>query len=120
MFTKLRALLGLDDKADVSAITDEQMTQAEATIAQLETDKTAAEGRASTAEATLATTATSLATAEGKVATLEAWKKEQKATDGREEDESNALDQDQAAAQEPWEKAAASAVASAKRRVGEK
>lgn len=113
MFLKLRALLGLDDKADVSAITDEQMTQAEARIAQLETDKT-------TAETALATTQATLATTSGQLATLEAWKKEQKAVDGREEDESNSLDEDGPAAKESWEVAATSTIASVKKRLGEK
>jgi len=113
MFTKLRALLGLDDKADVSAITPEQMTAAEATIAQLETT-------AATATAALDTANAALTTANGKVATLEAWKKEQKATDNREEDDSNLLDEDKSEAKASWEVAANAAIASTKNRLGVK
>lgn len=132
-FAKLAALFGMAT-AD-SAVTDENMKTAEAKLAQLETDKAAADlratnaeaalttmtTRATTAEASLATATTKLTEAEGQVATLEQWKKAHaSATDEREEDESNQHDQPEKRALAPWEQRAASAIANTKKRIGDK
>lgn len=123
-YPKILGLLGLGSEKE--ALTETHMQAAENSITLLEQGKTDAELRAQTAEASLATATdaltkanASLATEQGKVATLEEWKKNQKAVDGREQDDSNDLDDDDPS--EPlasWEKASASAIASAKKRVG--
>lgn len=131
-FPKLAGLFGSSAGA---TLTNEHLKTAEAKIAQLETDKSAADLRASTAEAaltamttrattaeaSLATANTKLTEAEGQVATLEQWKKEHaSATDEREEDESNQREQPEKRALASWEQRAADAIASTKKRVGEK
>ena len=123
-YPKILGLLGLG--SDKEALTETHMQAAENKITLLEQGKTDAELRAQTAEASLATATesltkanASLATEQGKVATLEEWKKNQAIVDGRDEDDANTLD-DKPEASEPWEKMAASAIASAKKRVGEK
>ena len=123
-FPKVLGFLNL--KAGTDPVTEANLQAAEDKIAALEQDKTSAEQRAQTAEASLTTandeltkTKASLDTEKDKVATLEEWKKNQAQVDGRGEDESNKLD-NQAEATEPWEKMAASAVASAKKRLGDK
>lgn len=132
-FPKLAALLGLAS-AD-STVTEENMKTAEAKIAQLETEKSAAVERATNAEvalatmteratkaeASLATAAEQLSTASKQVATLEQWKKAHAAaTDERLEDEGNDRDQPQKQALSPWEKRAAEAIATTKKRHGDK
>jgi hypothetical protein len=123
-YPKILGLLGLGSEKE--ALTETHMQAAENSITLLEQGKTDAELRAQTAEASLATATdeltkanASLATEQGKVATLEEWKKNQKAVDGRDEDDSNTLD-DKPEASEPWEKMAASAIDGAKKRVGAK
>jgi chromosome segregation ATPase len=102
-FKSLADALGL--KTADSAITDANLQQANDTIEALQRDKTGAEEkatqaladlatmttRATTAEASLTTAKADLTKANEKVATLEQWRKEQKATDGRTEDASNDL-----------------------------
>lgn len=121
-FAKILGLLGLG--SDKEAVTEAHLEAADTKIAQLEQAKLDAEASLGTAEAALKTAqaeqtkiAGDLTTASDKLATLEKWKQEQKATDGREADESNTLDT-QPEAQESWEKVSASAIASAKKRLG--
>ncbi|MBO2007561.1 hypothetical protein [Hymenobacter negativus] len=130
-FPKVLGFLNL--KSGTDAVTEANLQSAEDKIASLEQAKT-------TAEETLATVRGELATAQGdlktatdnltkagtdlkaeqdKVATLEQWKKNQQATDGRQEDDSNHLDE-QPEAKASWEVAADSAIASAKKRTGTK
>ena len=123
-YPKILGLLGLGSEKE--ALTETHMQAAENTITQLEQGRTDAEQRAQTAEASL-TTATEqntkitaeLATATAALATLQEWKKNQANVDGREEDDSNTLD-DKPEAMEPWERAAASTIANTKKRLGEK
>jgi hypothetical protein len=124
-YPKILGLLGLGSEKE--ALTETHMQAAEDKITQLEQSQAAADLRAQTAEASLATATdaltkanASLATEQGKVATLEEWKKNQAAVDGREEDDSNDLDKPSTEALAPWEQKAASAIADAKERVGEK
>ena len=124
-FASILAALGLGSTTE--AVTEAHLEAADAKIAQLEEDKKAADLKASQAAAALkaaedekAKVAADLKTAEEKTATLEEWKKNQQAVDGREEDDSNALDDDKTEALAPWKKASASAIASAKKRLGEK
>jgi chromosome segregation ATPase len=123
-FPKVLGFLNL--KSGTDAVTEANLQSAEDKIAALEQEKTTAEQRAQTAEASLTTandeltkTKASLETEKGKVATLQEWKDNQAAVDGREEDESNSLEGG-AEALAPWEKAAASAIDTAKKRVGKK
>ncbi len=123
-YPKILGLLGLG--SDKEALTETHMQAAENKITQLEQGKTDADQRAQTAEASLTTAneeltkvKASLATEQGKVATLQGWKQKQQAVDGREEDDSNTLD-DKPEALESWERAAASTIASTKKRLGEK
>ncbi len=124
-FAKILGLLGLG--SDKEAVTEAHLQAADDKVAQLEQAKADAEGKLATAETNLKTAqeektkvAGELETAKGKVATLEEWKKNQAAVDGREEDDSNDLDDPNTEALAPWEKASASAIASAKKRLGEK
>lgn len=133
MFLKLRAALGLDDKADVSTITDAQMTAAEATITRLETEAAAARQLAADADARAATAATALGASQvqvatltadlkasaDKVATLETWKKNQDLADGRDEDASNDLDR-KAEVVPAYQQGANDLIAQVKARLGEK
>lgn len=105
-FAHILGFLGLTGNTD--PVTEAHLQAADDKIAQLEQDKNAADTRATqaeaarvaaqtaldTAKADAATSATKLTAAEDKAATLEKWKQEQKAVDGREEDESNKLDGD--------------------------
>jgi hypothetical protein len=123
-FASILAALGLGSPTE--AVTEAHLEAADAKIAQLELDKKAADDKAVQAAAALKTAQdekteadAKLKTASDKVATLEEWKANQKAVDGRDEDDSNTLD-DKREASEPWEKMAASAIADAKKRVGEK
>jgi hypothetical protein len=124
-YPKILGLLGLGSEKE--ALTEAHMQAAEDKITQLEQGKTDAEQRSQTLQASLTTateelttTKASLETEKGKVATLQQWKDNQAQVDGREEDESNTLDDNQTEALAPWEKLSASAIASAKKRVGEK
>jgi hypothetical protein len=123
-FSRILAALGIG--SDKEAVTEAHLEAADAKITQLEADKTAADLKASEAAAALkvaedekAKTAKDLKAAEEKAATLEEWKKNQATVDGRDEDDSNTLD-DKPEASEPWEKMAASAIDNAKKRVGKK
>jgi hypothetical protein len=123
-FASILAALGMGSTTE--AVTEAHLEAADAKIAQLEADKVAADLKAEQAATALKTaqdeqtkTAASLKTAEEKAATLEEWKKNQAQVDGRDEDDSNKLD-NQAEAAEPWEKLSASAIASTKKRLGEK
>ena len=123
-FASILAALGMGSTTE--AVTEAHLEAADAKIAQLEEDKKAADLKVEKAAADLKTaqdekakTEASLKTAEEKAATLEEWKKNQATVDGRDSDDSNTLDKG-AEASEPWEKMAASAIASAKKRVGEK
>jgi len=123
-FANILGFLGLG--SDKETVTEAHLQAADDKIAQLELDKKAADDKATQAAAALKTAqdeqtkvAGELKTASDKVATLEEWKKNQAIVDGRDEDDANTLD-DKPEASEPWEKMAASAIASAKKRVGEK
>ncbi|MVN79333.1 hypothetical protein GO988_23630 [Hymenobacter sp. HMF4947] len=123
-FASILAALGMGSTTE--AVTEAHLEAADAKIAQLEADKVAADLKVEQAAAALKTAeeeknkvAGELKTASDKVATLEEWKKNQAQVDGRGEDESNQLDT-QPEASEPWEKMAASAIASTKKRLGEK
>lgn len=129
-FKSLADALGL--KTADSAITEANLKQANDTIEALQRDKTGAEEkatqaladlatmttRATTAEASLATAKADLATATDKVATLEKWKKEQKATDGRTEDASNDLGEEDDKPLAAWEVATQQAVNRVKAKTG--
>ena len=123
-FASILAALGLGSTTE--AVTEAHLEAADAKIAQLEEDKKAADLKAEQAATALKTAQDEktkvdgdLKTASDKVATLEEWKKNQAIVDGRDEDDTNNLEKG-AEATEPWEKMAASAIASAKKRVGEK
>ena len=123
-FANILGFLGLG--SDKEAVTEAHLQAADDKIAQLEQDKKAADTKATEAAAALklaedekAKTAKDLKASQDHAATLEEWKKNQQAVDGRDEDDSNSLD-DKPEASEPWEKMAASAIATAKKRVGEK
>jgi hypothetical protein len=123
-FANILGFLGLG--SDKEAVTEAHLQAADDKIAQLELDKKAADDKATQAAAALKAAedektkvAGELETTKGKMATLEEWKKNQAIVDGRDEDDTNTLD-DKPEASEPWEKMAASAIASAKKRVGEK
>jgi hypothetical protein len=123
-FANILAALGLG--SDKEPVTAAHLEAADTKIAQLEQAKLDAEQKAEQAATALktaqdekATTAASLLAAEEKAATLQEWKDNQAIVDGREDDDSNSLDKG-AEATEPWEKMAASAIATAKKRVGEK
>jgi hypothetical protein len=124
-YPKILGLLGLGSEKE--ALTEAHMQAAEEKITQLEQGKADADLKAEQAAAALQTAqeektkiAGELETTKGTLATLEEWKKNQQAVDGREKDDSNTLDDNQAEALAPWEKTAAKAVASAKKRLGEK
>jgi hypothetical protein len=123
-FANILGFLGLG--SDKEAVTEAHLQAADDKIAQLELDKKAADDKATQAAAALKTAQDEkakvdgdLKTASDKVATLEEWKKNQKAVDGREEDDSNDLDDEPTEALASWEKASASAIASAKKRLGD-
>jgi peptidoglycan hydrolase CwlO-like protein len=131
-FANILAALGLNSNTD--SVTEAHLQAADDKIALLEKQKTDAETRANAVQGALDTANASLeaktadltkvqgelTTATGKVATLEEWKKQNKATDGRSEDESNKLDAQQEGPKAAWEVASDAAIASAKKRVGEK
>jgi len=123
-FANILGFLGLG--SDKEAVTEAHLQAADDKIAQLTEQKAAADLKAEQSATALKTAgeektklAGELKTASEKVATLEDWKKNQAQVDGREEDDSNALDGGKEAAA-PWETAAAAAVANVKRRLGEK
>ena len=123
-FANILAALGLG--SDKEPVTAAHLEAADTKIAQLEQAKLEAEQKSEQAATALktaqdekATTEASLKAAEEKTATLEEWKRNQATVDGRDSDDSNTLDKG-AEATEPWEKMAASAIATAKKRVGEK
>jgi predicted P-loop ATPase len=123
-FASILAALGMGSTTE--AVTEAHLEAADAKIAQLEQDKKDADDKATAAATALKTAedektkiAGDLKTAEDKAATLQTWKDNQASVDGRESDDSNNLDGKQEAS-EPWEKLSASAIASAKKRVGEK
>jgi chromosome segregation ATPase len=123
-FASILAALGLGSTTE--AATEANLEAADAKIAQLETDKVTAEEKLTTAEANLQTAQQEKGKAEaaltetkGKLATLQEWKDNQAKVDGREEDDSNKLE-DKPEAMEPWERAAASTIANTKKRLGEK
>ncbi|MBF9239471.1 hypothetical protein I2I05_18910 [Hymenobacter sp. BT683] len=131
-FAHILGFLGL--KGNTDTVTEAHLQAADDKIALLEQEKSAAELKATqaaaaqvaaqtaldTAKTDLATASTKLSAEQEKVTTLENWKKEQKATDGREEDNSNDLDGDHDGPQASWEVAAASQIAGVKKRLGEK
>lgn len=123
-FPKLGAFLGITSAS--AEVTETNLTQAEGKIAQLETQVTTAEAAKVLAEQTLATVQGQLTTAKAdlvnaqqEVTTLEGYKREQAQLDGRTEDESNEHDEPQGQALTGFEAAAAKAIASAQKRVGE-
>jgi hypothetical protein len=124
-FANILAALGLG--SDKEPVTAAHLEAADTKIAQLEQDKLAAEDKAEKAATALKTAqdektklAGDLKTVEDKAATLQQWKDNQASVDGREEDDSNSLDEGQKEALAPWETAAASAIEIAKKRVGKK
>jgi chromosome segregation ATPase len=124
-FANILGFLGLG--SDKEAVTEAHLEAADTKIAQLEQAKADAESKLATAEGALKTAQdekakadTSLKTEQDKVATLERWKAGQKASDGRTEDESNSLDAQDEEPKAAWEVASANAIASAKKRVGQK
>jgi len=131
-FAHILGFLGL--KGNTDPVTEAHLQAADDKIALLEQEKSAADTRATqaeaarvaaqtaldTAKAEAAATDTKLKAAEDKAATLEDWKQKQKATDGREEDDSNNLDADDEGPKASWEVAAASQIAGVKKRLGEK
>lgn len=123
-FASILAALGMGSTTE--AVTEANLEAADSKFAQLEADKVAAEGKLTTAEANLKTALeekgkaeATLTETQGKLATLQTWKDNQANVDGRDEDDSNSLDGGKEAAA-PWETAAAAAVATVKRRIGEK
>ena len=128
-FAYILGALGL--KSNTDAVTEAHLQAADDKIALLEQEKTAAETKAEQAEAAriqaqtaldtakteAADTATKLKAEEEKVATLENWKKNQQAVDGREEDDSNNLDDHDAEPKTAWETAAAGTIAGVKKRL---
>ncbi|UOQ96624.1 hypothetical protein MUN81_15415 [Hymenobacter sp. 5317J-9] len=138
-FKNILSAMGL--KASTDTVTEAHLQAADDKIALLTQEKADADTRANAAEAArvaaqtaldttkgeLATANTNLTqagldlkTAQDKVATLEEWKKNQAAADGREEDDSNNLDTEDEGPKASWEVAASKAIATAKKRVGEK
>ncbi|WP_210521913.1 hypothetical protein [Hymenobacter terricola] len=131
-FKNILSALGLKNSTD--PVTEAHLQAADDKIALLEQEKTAADTRATQAEAARVAAQTALDTAkdeatasadklkaaEEKTATLEDWKQKQKAVDGRQEDDSNDLDTEDEGPKASWEVAASKAIASVKRRVGEK
>ncbi|MDO7851572.1 hypothetical protein [Hymenobacter convexus] len=138
-FKNILSAMGLKNSTD--AVTEAHLQAADDKIALLTQEKADADTRANVAEAARVTAQTALDTATAslttanetitkvtgeldaankKVATLEEWKKNQKATDGRQEDDSNDLDSEDEGPKASWEVAASKAIASAKKRVGEK
>jgi len=124
-FANILGFLGLG--SDKEAVTEAHLQAADDKIAQLELDKKAADDKAAQAATALKTAEEEktkvvgeLETTKGKVATLEEWKKNQAAVDGREEDDSNDLDDEPSEPLASWEKASASAIANTKKRLGEK
>ena len=131
-FAHILGYLGL--KGNTDTVTEAHLQAADDKIALLEQEKTAADTRAQeaeaarvtaqtaldTAKADAAATTTKLTAAEGQVKTLEDWKSKQKAVDNREEDNSNDLDGDDEGPKAAWEVAGAKAMASVKKRLGEK
>jgi chromosome segregation ATPase len=123
-YPKILGLLGLGSEKE--ALTETHMQAAEEKITQLEQGKVDAESKLATTEASLKTaqdeqakTAQDLKAAKEKVATLQEWKDNQASVDNREEDDTNKLEGG-AEALAPWEKAASSAIDTAKKRVGKK
>lgn len=123
-FASILAALGVRSASE--PVTEAHLEAADSKIAQLETDKVTAETKLATAEGNLKTAQEEKGKAEaaltetkGKLATLQEWKDNQAKVDGREEDDSNNLEE-KSAALEPWEKLSASAIATAKKRVGDK
>ncbi len=116
-FASILAALGVRSASE--PVTEAHLEAADAKIAQLESDKETAEAGLKTALEEKGKVEATLTETKGKLATLEKWKKEQKAVDGRDEDESNSLD-DQPEALESWERAAASTIANTKKRLGQK
>lgn len=130
-FAYILGALGLNSGTD--KVTEAHLQAADDKIALLEQEKSAADLKADQAEAARVTAQTALDTATGKLtsteaslntatdklATLEEWKKNQATTDNREEDSSNDLDND-AEPKAAWEVASATAVANARKRVGDK
>lgn len=138
-FAHILGMLGL--KSNTDAVTEAHLQAADDKIALLEQEKSAADTKATQAEAARVTAQTALdtataslttatetltkvqgelTTATDKVATLEDWKKKQAAADGRTEDDSNNLDKEDKEPKASWETASANAVASVKKRLGEK
>lgn len=114
-FPKLMSFLGITS-AD-SAVTEENMTSAEAKIAQLEEANAAAELAKKAAEDKVLEVSGQLTTAQNQVKTLEGWKSEQAAVDGSKQDESNRADEEEApaAGATSFESIASSAIANRKR-----
>ncbi len=124
-FANILGFLGL--KSGTDPVTEAHLQAADDKIAQLEQDKKEADLKAEQAASALkvaqdekAKTAQDLKAAEEKAATLQEWKDNQASVDNRDEDDSNSLDEGQGEALASWEKASATAIASAKKRVGEK
>jgi chromosome segregation ATPase len=124
-FASILAVLGLGSTTE--AVTEAHLQAADDKIAQLEQDKKAADLKAEQAATALKTAedektklAGDLKASEEKTKTLEEWKKNQAQVDGREEDDSNTLEDGQGEPLASFEKASASAIASAKKRLGDK
>jgi hypothetical protein len=123
-FANILGFLGLG--SDKEAVTEAHLQNADDKIAQLELDKKTADDKAAQAAAALKTAedektriAGELKVASDKAATLQEWKDNQKAVDGREEDDTNTLD-GKREAKASWEVAASDAVETTKRRLGVK
>ena len=124
-FARILGLLGLG--SDKESVTEAHLEAADTKIAQLEQARADAETKLATAEGSLKTAQeekskadTALEKEQEKTATLQKWKDEQKATDGRQEDDSNNLDDNDNEPKAAWEVASANAVANVRKRVGEK
>ena len=131
-FARILAFMGL--ASDTEPVTEAHLQTANDKIAQLEQAKSDAEASLATVTDERDQAKTALATAEGKVTetegklaileteatTLRAWKKSNKADDGRTEDETNKLDGDDEAPKASWEVAASKHIADTKKRLGEK
>jgi hypothetical protein len=124
-FANILGFLGLG--SDKEAVTEAHLEAADTKIAELTQAKADAETKLATALGDVKTAQeaktkadTALEQEQEKTATLEKWKQEQKAVDGREEDDSNNLDDNDAEPKAAWETTAATTIAGVKKRLGEK
>jgi len=124
-FANILGFLGLGSNNET--VTEAHLEAADTKIAELTQAKADAETQLATAQGDLKTAQdaktkadTDLQAEQKKTAQLEQWKQEQKAVDGRQEDDSNNLDDTDTEPKAAWEVASATAVANARKRVGEK